>query len=254
MTPVINSFSVQFPDLVATDADTASNGMVNYTLSGADAQYFSLDPQTAEMTTQQRFDAEVIHIYSDLQVIATDNGGLTSTVPLIVYIGDENDLSPYFTIGVNTTVTVTEALSTGANVFIVTATDGDVQGNVLNFTLGEILQDTQSNVEDSPFELNAATGAITVSNSGLDFELSSYYLLTVIVQDSGSPPRSNSTQLLIRLTDVNDNSPVFIPPSQPFHLVETSPIGTNTSRYILDIVGKDDIQYHRDISWTCGSE
>lgn len=225
MTPVINRFPVQFPDLVATDADTASNGVVTYTLSGADSQYFSLDPQTAEMTTQLMFDAEVSHIYSDLQVIATDNGGLTSTVPLVVYIGDENDLSPYFTSGVNVTVTVAEALLPGASVFVVTATDGDVRGNTLNFTLGGIVQDTQSNVGDSPFELDAATGSITVSESGLDFELSSYYLLTVIVQDSGSPPRSNSTQLLIQLSDVNDNSPLFIPPSQPFHLVETYPIG-----------------------------
>lgn len=199
--------------------------MVTYTLLGADSQYFSLDPQTAEMTTQQMFDAEVMHTYSDLQVMAADNGSLTSTVPLVVYIGDENDLSPYFTIGVNATVTASEALLPGANVFVVTATDGDVRGNVLNFTLGGIVQDTQKDVEDSPFVLDSATGAITVADSGLDFELSSYYLLTVIVHDSGSPPRSNSTQLLIRLTDVNDNSPVFFPPSQPFHLLETSAIG-----------------------------
>lgn len=207
--------------------------MVTYTLLGADSQYFSLDPQTAEMTTQQTFDAEVIHTYTDLQVMAADSGGLTAIVPLVVYIGDENDFSPFFTIGVNATVTVSEALLPGANVFVVTASDNDVRGNILNFTLGGILQDTQNNVEDSPFELDGATGAISVADSGLDFELSTHYVLTVTVHDIGSPPRSNSTQLLIQITDVNDNSPVFNPQSQSFHLIETSSNGIyNTSRSI----------------------
>lgn len=217
---------MQFPDLVATDVDTTANGVITYSLTGADSQYFVLNPQTAEITTKQVFDAELKQTYTDLQVTATDNGGLNSTVPLIVFVGDENDFSPFFTTEANATVMVSEALLPGASVFVVTAADSDVQGNILNFTLGGIqLEGQNDGGSQSPLMIDAATGAITVGEGGLDFELSSYYILTVTVRDSGSPPRSNSTHILVLLTDVNDNAPVFTPATQPFTVMENSPMG-----------------------------
>ena len=220
-------YFLQFPDLVATDADTSPNGEVTYSLTGGDAQFFILDPQTAGLTTQQTFDAEETQTFADLQVVATDNGGLSSTVPLTVFIGDQNDFSPFFTIAVGTNMTVSEALQPGAVVIIVTAMDRDVQGNTLNFSLGGI-QEQSSNASGNPFVIDPLTGAITVGEGGLDFERSFYYVLTVVVQDSGVPARSNSTQVLILLTDVNDNPPEFTPPSQPFSVEENSPIGIYT--------------------------
>ena len=184
-----------------------------------------LDPQTAAMTTQETLDAEVVEVYTDLQLTATDNGGLSSSVPLTVTVGDENDFAPFFTIGINSTTTVSESLLPGAVVFIVTAMDGDVQGDTFNFTLGGIQHENGSSLSDSPFLIDSVSGAITVGERGLDFELSFYYVLTVNVEDSGTPPRSNSTELLIVLTDVNDNTPEFTPQTQPFLVVENSLIG-----------------------------
>jgi hypothetical protein len=106
-------------------------------------------------------------------------------------VGDENDFTPYFTIGVNTTVTVSESLSPGDDVFIVTATDSDVRGHVLNFTLGDFIHSGEGSV-DNPFQIAPATGAISVGSGGLDYERAVYYLLTVAVEDSGSPPLANS--------------------------------------------------------------
>ena len=220
---------MQFPELVATDADTPSNSVITYTLSGNDAQYFTLDPQTAHMTTRQTFDAEVVHTYTDLQVTATDNGGLNSTVAMTVVVQDENDFSPYFTTAVNTTVVVPESVVPGGGevVVVVEAADDDVRGNILNFTLGGIQQENDDGV--NPFVIDSATGAITVGNRGLDFELSSYHMLTVVVADSGSPSRSSSTQLLVLVSDVNDNPPLFTPESQHFHVLENSPIGIHNT-------------------------
>ena len=217
----------QFPSLVAVDADTASNGVITYSLRGADSHYFSLDPTSAEITTTTTFDAEVTHTYDDLEVVATDNGGLSSGVPLTVVVGDENDFAPFFTIPVNTTVTVSEGLAPGGGVVIVTASDGDVRGNVLNFSLGGYQRDgTEGELTtNNPFVIDSSTGAITVGDGGLDFELSFYYVLSVTVMDSGSPSLTNSTQLLVLLIDVNDNSPIFTPLSQSFSVQENSPIG-----------------------------
>ena len=213
----------QFPGLVATDADTAPNGVITYTLAGADARYFSLDSQTAELTSRETFDAEMEHTYTDLLVIATDNGGLSSNASLTVIISDENDFSPFFTIPVNTTVLVSEGLSPDATVIVITAADNDIQGNVLNFTLGGVQHGGGSSM--NPFMIDSGTGAITVGSGGLDFELSFYYVLTVMVQDSGSPSLSNVTAILVLLSDVNDNAPVFTPRSQHFTVQEHSVIG-----------------------------
>ena len=217
----------QFPSLVAVDADTASNGVITYSLRGADSHYFSLDPTSAEITTTTVFDAEVAHTYDDLEVVAMDNGGLSSGVPLTVVVGDENDFAPFFTIPVNTTVMVSEGLAPGGGVVIVTASDGDVRGNVLNFSLGGYQRDGAEGelTTNNPFVIDSSTGAITVGDGGLDFELSFYYVLSVIVMDSGSPSLTNSTQLLVLLIDVNDNSPIFTPLSQSFSVQENSPIG-----------------------------
>ena len=223
----VNLLSYQFPELLATDADTASNGVITYTLTGADAHYFTLDPQTAQLATEVVLDAEVLHTYHDLQVVATDNGGLSSTVPLQVIVEDVNDFTPLFTIEANTTVTVSEALAPEEVVFVVTASDSDARENILSFSLGPYQQNRVDGelTSGNPFVIDSATGAISVGGQGLDFELSSYYILTVTVEDSGSPPQSNSTQLVVFLTDVNDNSPTFNPHSQSFNILENSPTG-----------------------------
>ena len=180
-----------------------------------------LDPQTAELTTSAVLDAEVTHTYHDLQVVAMDNGGLNSTISLTVIVEDENDFSPFFTTEANTTVTVSEALAPGDVVTVITASDRDARENILTFSFGgegELMS-------DNPFVINSSTGAIAVGDRGLDFELSPQYTLTVVVEDSGSPPHSNSTQIVVLLTDVNDNPPTFNPQSQSFNILENSPIG-----------------------------
>ena len=212
---------------MAIDTDSAPNSLITYNLTGADSQYFTLNPETAEITTATVFDAEETHTYYDLEMVAMDNGGLSATVPLTVVIGDENDFSPFFTIEANTTVVVSENLGPGETVIVVTARDQDVRGHILNFTLGSYQRRgaEEGLTTDNPFDIDSSTGAITVGNRGLDFELSFYYVLTVMVEDSGSPSLSNSTQLLVLLTDVNDNSPAFSPLSQHFTVLENSPPG-----------------------------
>ena len=244
----------QFPDILAVDSDTAPNGVITYTLTGNDAQYFSLNPTTALLTTAALFDAEVLHTYRDLQVVATDNGGLSSSVPLTVVIEDVNDFTPFFTIGANTTVTVSEALSPGDVVIVVTASDSDGRDNVLVFSLGGYVQEGVDGelTSGNPFIIDSATGAIAVGDAGLDFEMSSYYILTVNVEDSGTPPQSNSTQIVVVLTDVNDNSPIFIPEFQSFYVVENSPTGK--LEYKVSGYNNIVVHGHREFGWRSGCE
>ena len=45
--------------------------------------------------------------------------------------------------------------------------------------------------------------------SGLDRELNGVYRITIVAVDGGSPPLTGSTELTVKVVDVNDNSPRF---------------------------------------------
>ncbi|KAG7162629.1 Protocadherin-like wing polarity protein stan-like 2, partial [Homarus americanus] len=59
------------------------------------------------------------------------------------------------------------------------------------------------------FTIDGMTGEVRVA-SHLDHETNSQYSLVIRAQDNGSPPRSNTTQLLVNVRDVNDNVPRFL--------------------------------------------
>ena len=63
----------------------------------------------------------------------------------------------------------------------------------------------------TPFVINIISGDITLSRT-LDREAISFYNLTLVVSDLGSPPLSSIVQLYVNISDVNDNSPLFILP------------------------------------------
>ena len=61
-----------------------------------------------------------------------------------------------------------------------------------------------------PFELSES-GEIT-NTAILDRELQGIYEFEVFVKDNGSPSKTSSTQITVRVEDVNDNAPVFNEP------------------------------------------
>ena len=63
------------------------------------------------------------------------------------------------------------------------------------------------NTQDQ-FEVNEDSGDISVTKQ-LDHENTKTYRLVIRAQDRGSPTRSNTTQVIINLEDVNDHSPKF---------------------------------------------
>ncbi|CAM9157119.1 unnamed protein product, partial [Lampetra planeri] len=69
----------------------------------------------------------------------------------------------------------------------------------------------------------------------LDRETQSSYTLELVATDGGSPFRSGSTKIMVRVTDFNDNSPVFDQNSFSVSLPEDAPVGT----VILDLNAVD---------------
>lgn len=157
-----------------------------------------------------------------LTVTATDSGGRSDTALVYVNISDANNFAPVFE-RAPYSISVFEDAPIGTTVLIVGATDSDVGQNAqITYSLGSDGGDQ----EPSEFVINPQTGAITTTRL-LDREQVSGYLLTVTARDGGVPPLSDTTDVEISITDVNDNAPAFDSPQYHGSVIEDVLVGTS---------------------------
>uniref|UniRef100_A0AAG5D0U0 Protocadherin-like wing polarity protein stan n=1 Tax=Anopheles atroparvus TaxID=41427 RepID=A0AAG5D0U0_ANOAO len=159
-----------------------------------------------------------------LTITATDSGQRTDTAIVNINITDANNFAPVFE-NAPYSASVFEDAPIGTTVLVVSATDSDVG---INAQITYLLNDESVNGlgANEPFTINAQTGAI-VTNAKLDRESTSGYLLTVTAKDGGNPSLSDTTDVEIAVTDVNDNAPVFKVPLYQATIPEDALIGTS---------------------------
>jgi cadherin EGF LAG seven-pass G-type receptor 1 len=110
----------------------------------------------------------------------------------------------------------------GTTVLVVAASDGDVGQNAqITYSLG-----TADSSATPEFTINPQTGAI-ITTKTLDRETVGGYLLTVTARDGGIPPLSDTTDVEIIVSDVNDNAPEFRKPSYIGSVPEDALVGTS---------------------------
>uniref|UniRef100_A0A8C1W3M6 Protocadherin-related 15a n=1 Tax=Cyprinus carpio TaxID=7962 RepID=A0A8C1W3M6_CYPCA len=143
------------------------------------------------------------------------SSGLISTATVSIVITDVNDNDPSFDLTLLRNLTVREE---AASVFVgqVKATDpdaglnGQVRYRLLSFA--------------SLFTINAMGSIFTAVP--LDRETRSRYDLIVEASDGAVDPRRSTITLLVEVTDINDNSPVFSQPIYTVNVPENTPAGT----------------------------
>lgn len=79
------------------------------------------------------------------------------------------------------------------------------------------------------FVIDSLNGDVAVVQP-LDFETTRSYRLVIRAQDGGNPSRSNTTQLLVNVRDVNDNAPRFYTSLFQESVVENVPVGHSIVR------------------------
>ncbi|XP_073973404.1 protocadherin-like wing polarity protein stan isoform X2 [Rhodnius prolixus] len=152
-----------------------------------------------------------------LVVKATDSGGRYDTANVYINITDANTFPPVFD-NAPYSATLPEDSKVGTTVLVVSATDGDTGVNAqITYSLSS---------ETDHFTINADTGAI-ITTAPLDRESTAGYLLSVTARDNGSPQLSDSTDVEIAVTDVNDNAPKFSQEAYTISVSEDVPIGTS---------------------------
>ncbi|XP_026136921.1 protocadherin Fat 2-like [Carassius auratus] len=201
---VFDNTTIRTPIAViyAKDPDTGINSEVRYSLQGADSGFFSLDEISGILRLERSLADEIKSTY-EMKVKATDRGlprHLFSFATVTVHVVVLSDYRPLF-LSSEYFVQIPESLRIGSEVISVSAlTKDDTESEPVRYTI-------ISGNEDGRFQINPMTGLLSL-NSVLDFELRREYYLSV-EGARGKPSLSDIATVMINITDVNDNPPVF---------------------------------------------
>ncbi|XP_068885414.1 protocadherin gamma-B5-like [Aphelocoma coerulescens] len=187
----------------ASDADAGTNAHITYGFGKMPAkvlQKFKVDAESGMITLQEALDFEDMRAFS-LAVEATDGGGLVAHCKVEVEVLDVNDNPPEITI-LSLSSPVPEDAPAGTVVALLNVNDQDAGEN------GQVSCELSG---EAPLSIVASSGGSykVVTASALDREEASEHRVTVVARDRGRPALRSSTELVLEVSDVNDNAPVF---------------------------------------------
>ncbi|XP_026240207.2 protocadherin gamma-A1 [Urocitellus parryii] len=205
----------------ATDPDEGANGEVTYSFHNIDhkvAQVFQLDSYTGEISNKEPLDFEEYKIYP-MEIQAQDGAGLMARAKVLIKVLDVNDNAPEVSI-TSVTTAVPENFPPGTIIALINVHDQDSGEN------GHI---TCSIPENLPFKLEKLVDNYyrLVTERTLDRELTSEYNITVTATDQGNPTLSTQTHVLLLVTDINDNPPLFYQDFYSIYIPENNPRGAS---------------------------
>jgi protocadherin Fat 4 len=189
----------------AVDADEGANSRVAFSLGGKDAALFSIDHDTGVVKAAQEL-SEISGRGREfrVQLQARDGGreAKTATAELTVQL-HPSGLFPSLTAPRETRFSLPEDVAAGKVITQLSATSpkprptGDIHFAVAGGNVGDALR------------IDPNTGEVLVAGGGLDFETAPQYIVWIEARDSDAPPLRSVLQLIINVTDANDNAPVM---------------------------------------------
>ncbi|XP_074460254.1 protocadherin gamma-B5-like [Larus michahellis] len=208
----------------ATDADAGSNGRVSYSFGNVPdgvRALFSVESDSGEVRTAGPLDFEEKSKYS-FGLEARDSGGLTAHCELQIDISDENDNAPEITV-LSVSSPVPEDAPAGTVVALLNVNDADSGEN------GQVWCELSG---EAPLSMvSSSVGSYkVVTASALDREQASEHRVTVVARDRGSPSLSSRASLVLEVSDVNDNAPVFEEAAYSAYVAENNAAGAPVVR------------------------
>ncbi|XP_076869832.1 protocadherin Fat 1a isoform X3 [Brachyhypopomus gauderio] len=204
-------YSLEMPEniqlntpIVHVQVNDSEGPRVVYTISEGDPySQFSIGFSTGVINVVQPLDFETHPAYK-LSVRATDSlTGAKAEVFVDIILEDVNDNPPIFLLKYYN-VSISEASVIGTSVVQVLATDADTGNNKMLFY--QIVEDEEQSSEY--FTIDRDTGTIWTA-SMLNHEEKTQHKLTIRAVDGGVPALSSEVTVMIDVTDLNDNAPVF---------------------------------------------
>ncbi len=193
----------------ATSQDSGLLGVIQYYVVGGDPDTkFHLDSTTGHLTLLDHLDFESTERYA-LSVQAQSGQGpggrLKTLVTVTIEVLNVNDHQPTFG-RTQYSVSVPEGVMVGHYVVGVSAEDLDT-GDFGIVTYHIDLTESDPGVQIT-FDLDPGLGDITTL-AVLDREERETYEMVVVAEDGGQPARSAAVRVVMRVSDVNDEKPVF---------------------------------------------
>ncbi|CAC5409358.1 unnamed protein product [Mytilus coruscus] len=198
--------------VTATDCDYLEQyNNITFSLTGTDSDLFEIN-KSGEIHLNTTISVQTHKDKFNLTIVATDslntnqvatNSLNTNQVPLTVLITDVNDHDPVFTHPIYNFSTPETNGTKDTLIGMVSATDEDLgQNGIVTYSIISIDVQHVFNISHD--------GRITVIGE-LDRDqcISNRYPFTVIARDNGSSKRTGYTEVIVYVTDINDNSPVF---------------------------------------------
>ncbi|XP_061313176.1 protocadherin gamma-A2-like [Pezoporus flaviventris] len=203
----------------ASDADAGINARITYGFGKMPPkvlQKFMVDAESGRITLQEALDFDDTRGYT-LLVEARDGGGLVAHCKVEVEVLDVNDNTPEITV-LSVSSPVPEDAPAGTVVALLNVKDPDSGEN------GQVWCELSG---EAPLSLVASSGGSykVVTASALDREQKSEHRVTVVARDRGSPALSSSTVLVLEVSDVNDNAPVFEEAAYSAYVAENNAAG-----------------------------
>ncbi|XP_060935136.1 protocadherin alpha-8-like [Limanda limanda] len=212
------------------DSDSGHFSVQHYKLTNND--HFRLevkdkgdDGKIPILVIQKSLDRETAGSHS-LLLTALDGGKppKSGEINILVNVLDVNDNAPVFTKDVYS-VMLNENAPVGTTVIQVNATDNDEGQN------GEVVYSFTNSISQKLlrlFDINPSTGEIIVKGL-IDFEEKDKYDIEIRASDKGLAPLATEKSVIIKIVDVNDNTPEIEVTSLSSSIPEDSRPGTTVA-------------------------
>ena len=210
--------------IIATDLDLGNNGTLKYSItSGNTGETFAIGPSDGNLRLQTALNYENVKIYN-LQISVTDDGNPTARssltmLPVTVNVRDINDNNPIF-IKSFYTETIPDSTAVGDQILVVEAADADgtIAYNQLSYNIVDA-------VATQYFQI-LSNGTLLLKS--LDYDLFNEYRFAVEASDGKkNTSRHRTANVVIKVTDTNNLSPVFQTPTYNITISEGRLIGAS---------------------------
>uniref|UniRef100_A0A2R8ZJT3 Protocadherin beta 15 n=1 Tax=Pan paniscus TaxID=9597 RepID=A0A2R8ZJT3_PANPA len=186
----------------ARDLDTGTNGEISYSLYYSSEEInkpFELSSLSGEIRLIKKLDFETMSSY-DLDIEASDGGGLSGKCSVSVKVLDVNDNFPELSISSLTSPIPENSPETEVALFRIRDRDSGENGKMIC-----------SIQDDVPFKLKPSVENFyrLVTEGALDRETRAEYNVTITITDLGTPRLKTQHNITVLVSDVNDNAPAF---------------------------------------------
>uniref|UniRef100_A0A8D0SR45 Cadherin domain-containing protein n=1 Tax=Sus scrofa TaxID=9823 RepID=A0A8D0SR45_PIG len=200
----------------ARDLDAGTYGELSYSFfqsSNQVIQTFEVNTVTGDIRLKKMLDFEEIQSY-DMEIEASDGGGLTGKCTVVIEVTDVNDNAPELTMSLLINDIPENTPDTVVAVFGISDPDAGDNGKMIICSISE----------DLPFILKSSVENYYTleTEKPLDREERAEYNITITVGDLGTPRRHTQHNLTVRVADVNDNAPAFSQPAYTLRVRENN--------------------------------